>query len=175
MKEIRNSLRKKGISVSIKTGNRYNQGQYEFNSLQTRTLCGLGYLGKYGKVTVICTVTATYRTTLQKTEATENVGKSSGDRNNNIQGDMPYTGSLYTGLTALSRHIWELYYTNRQIVLIPQNIPTYIKASVWHSDHWNFTGNLAIHWISLQEGIPRDSLFIVCSWRMIQRLLEMVL
>ena len=109
------------------------------------------------------------------TEAPENVGKLSGDRNNNIQGDMPYTGSLYTGLTALSRHIWELYYTNRQIVLIPQNILTYIKASVSHSDHWNFTGNLAIHWISLQEGIPRHSLFIVCSWRMIQRLLEMVL
>lgn len=56
-------------------------------------------------MTVICTVTATYRTTLQKTEATENVGKLSGDRNNNIQGDMPYTGSLYTGLTALSRHM----------------------------------------------------------------------
>ena len=110
-----------------------------------------------------------------KTEAPENVGKLSGDRNNNIQGDMPYTGSLYTGLTALSRHIWELYYTNRQIVLIPQNILTYIKASVSHSDHWNFTGNLAIHWISLQEGIPRHSLFIVCSWRMIQRFLEMVL
>ena len=94
MKEIRNSLRKKGISVTNL-----------INSLQTRTLCGLEYLGKYGKVTVICTVTATYRTTLQKTEATENVGKLSGDRNNNIQGDMPYTGSLYTGLTALSRHM----------------------------------------------------------------------
>lgn len=40
-----------------------------------------------------------------KTEAPENVGKLSSDRNNNIQGDMPYTGSLYTGLTALSRHI----------------------------------------------------------------------
>ena len=40
-----------------------------------------------------------------KTEAPENVGKLSSDRNNNIQGDMPYTGSLYTGLTALSRHM----------------------------------------------------------------------
>ena len=37
-----------------------------------------------------------------KTEAPENVGKLSSDRNNNIQGDMPYTGSLYTGLTVLS-------------------------------------------------------------------------
>ena len=35
---------------------------------------------------------AIYRTTLQKTEATENVGKLSGDRNNNIQGDCHIQG-----------------------------------------------------------------------------------
>lgn len=125
-------------------------------------------------MTAICTVTATYRTTLQKTEATENVGKLSGDRNNNIQGDMPYTGSLYTGLTALSRLLGAVLHQSPDCLNTPK-YPYLHKGISFAFRPLEFYREFSYSLVSLQEAIPHDSLFIVCSWRMIQRLLEMVL